>query len=50
MTKGSRLPDHFKKRIRPMCHTGSRPDAPQAAREDQNAFTKEDYTPKRFAE
>jgi len=50
MTKDSRLPDHFKKCVRPMRYTGSRPDAPQAAREYRNAFTTEDYALKRFAE
>ena len=49
-TSRSRLPDHFKKRVRPMRYTGSRLDASQAAREDRNAFTIEDYAPKRFAE
>jgi len=33
-TPRSRLPDHFKKCVRPMRYTGSRLDAPQAARED----------------
>jgi len=33
-----------------MRYTGLRLDALQAAREDRNAFTKEDYAPKRFAE
>ena len=45
-TPRSRLLDHFKKCVRPMRHTGSKPDAPQAAREDRNAFMTEDYAPK----
>ena len=46
----SRLLDPFRKRFRHVRHTGSRPDAPQAARENRNALTTEDYAPKRFAE
>jgi len=46
----SRLLDHFKKRFCHVRYTGSKHDAPQAAREHRNAFTTEDYALKRFAE